>query len=293
MPKLYTLRSVPGRGLGIFAVRAIKAGVRILTDKPLFSITDCNVDDGIEERICLSFSQLSQEQQQQFETLHCPEPHTWTTLVSRFLANSFEMEDIAAGVFLEASRVNHSCCPNAFFAWNWGLNQLTIHAMSDILAGEEITISYDFQFTPFAARRNRFRRVYGFECDCAACHLDTERGRLGDQRRQRMKILDLAIEECQKDPNRPDDEELDMVLEFLKLATYEQMDGQFLSYMYQRASIRYEAKGSMTMALQFGELELESNTRLLGWDHPLTKENEKELVSLRVAIALQEGLSIR
>ena len=286
MPKLYTSRHIPGKGQGMFADRAIKAGVRILADNSLFSIADCNVNDSIGERISLAFNQLSREQQQQFETLHCPDPPTWTPLVSRFLANSFEMGDMAAGIFLEASRVNHSCCPNAFFAWNGTRNQVTIHAVVDIPAGEEITVSYDYQFMPFAVRQDRLRRIYGFECDCAACHLDTESGRLGDLRRQRMEFLHLAIEKCKKDPSEQDNEELKMVLEFIRLAKGERMDGQFLSCMFQRASIRYEANESMALALKFAEMELESDRRLLGEDHPMTKDCVEDLEHLKIARAM-------
>ena len=145
----------------------------------LFSFADSTLDEGVEERISAFLDQLPREQQHQSETLRCPDPPTWTPLVSRYFANVFDMGANASGISLEASRINHSCCPNAFCAWNGNLARLTLHALMDISAGGEVTDSYEFPSIPLAARQKRFCKVHAFECDCPACDVETESGRRG------------------------------------------------------------------------------------------------------------------
>ena len=44
-------------------------------------------------------------------------------------------------VFVDISRFNHSCVPNAHVAWNTRLGMQTIHAVTEIPAEEEIVVS--------------------------------------------------------------------------------------------------------------------------------------------------------
>lgn len=281
MSKMYATRSIPGKGQGVFAEKEIKAGTRILEEELLFSIADKKIDEGIAARISASLEALPPEQQQQFQTLHCPDHPTWTPLVSRYLANCFEIGEGGSGIFLKASRFNHSCCPNAFFSWNENLHRMTIHAILDIPAGEEITVCYVFPFEPLVHRRDLFREHYAFECDCPACDLDTATGRRGEKRRQRMWSLYMAVDKCSDGPSHNDEKELEMVLEFIQLAEDERIDGEFLSCMYRRAKVCYEDKGSMRLALVYAEMELETDRRLLGEDHPVTKGSAKDLRELK------------
>jgi hypothetical protein len=45
-------------------------------------------------------------------------------------------------VFLEISKANHSCRPNAQLIWNGEIGKATLHASHDISEGEAITITY-------------------------------------------------------------------------------------------------------------------------------------------------------
>lgn len=96
-------------------------------------------------------------------------------------------------VFKDISRVNHSCRPNANMDWDTGLGANgagTLHAMHDIDAGEEITISYNAtpmdSFKTAARRRNELQQNFGFVCNCAAC-----RSRLVADDRRREELLQL------------------------------------------------------------------------------------------------------
>ncbi|CAF9933562.1 hypothetical protein IMSHALPRED_009393 [Imshaugia aleurites] len=270
----------------MFAKTAIKAGIRILDDELLFSISDSTVDEGIEARITVSLEALPSEQQQEFQTLHCPDHPTWIPLVSRYLANCFELGSGASGIFLKASRINHSCRPNAFFSWNLLLHRMTIHAIVDIPAGEEVTVSYVFPFFALAHRRDVFRKHYGFECDCPVCCLELASAQRSDQRRHRIETINLAIQECDDAPSNNDEDELEMVLEFIELAKDDHLDGQFLAHMYSRARECYEDRGSKELALKYAEMEVETNMRLLGEDNEVTKESARDLEELKAVVAL-------
>ena len=289
MPNLYKIQAAPGKGQGMFADGDIKAGVRILTEEVLFSIADKTLDERIGDRISESFGYLTPSQQQEFGTLHCPDSRRniyWTPLLRRYFANAFEMTVGASGVFLKASRINHSCCPNACFAWNRYLGRLTIHAMVDIPAGEEITISYGRPFITLQERQAMFRRCFGFVCDCPACRRASQGDQDGEMRRQRMGILASTIKEYESEHSTNGRERLEMVLELIRLAKDERMDGLFLPSMYERARMLYKDKGNMRMALRYTVLELEARTRLLGVDHRKTMESVYALVYFKAKVAM-------
>ncbi|KAI5989994.1 hypothetical protein EDD15DRAFT_2170926 [Pisolithus albus] len=97
-------------------------------------------------------------------------------LYSRFANNNFAIHShfttIAHGVFPLASRLfNHSCLPNAFpkYTLHRGHQvQMSIVAMRDIEAGEEVCISY-VDPALLDTRQQIFRFSYGFTCTCPSC----------------------------------------------------------------------------------------------------------------------------
>ncbi|KAI6016485.1 hypothetical protein BKA83DRAFT_4336885 [Pisolithus microcarpus] len=118
-------------------------------------------------------------------------------LYSRFANNNFAIHShfttIAHGIFPLASRLfNHSCLPNAFPKYTLHRRhqvQMSIVAMRDIEAGEEVRIIYStdrstIHLTHTAplkvcisyvdpalldTRRQIFRFTYGFTCTCPSC----------------------------------------------------------------------------------------------------------------------------
>ena len=288
MPNLYTIQAIDGKGLGILADQEIKAGVRILTDEVLFSIADSTANESIENRISASFEYLSTSQKQEFETLHCPNIPTnsiWTPLVRRYMANAFEMAIGTSGIFLIASRINHSCCPNACFTWNSNLGQLTVHAMVDIPIGEEITLSYELPFLTLQQRQTRHFEHYGFICDCPACRRASRGDDHGEMRRQRRGVLYSTLQQYEDESSNAEERSV-MTLELIRLATEERLDGQFLPSMYQRVSMLYEDQGNIMMALRYVVLELEGQTRLLGVNHSTTINCANALLHLRSMVVV-------
>ena len=179
----------PGKGEGLVAVRDIPLGTPILSEAALFSIKG-----GLNPT-------SSQANKPEFQELSCPiDP---PTNKARFIANNFEMGRKDGrkmrGVFVTASRFNHSCVPNAHFAWNSGSNRLTIHASIDIPQGEEIFINYRVEnyLKPAIERQQELNRDYGFVCDCPACQPNTDSARASEARRKLMTVLNSIIDQTQ------------------------------------------------------------------------------------------------
>lgn len=191
---VYVVRLIPGKGYGCFASMPLKRGVRILEERPLLVVPKANY---LSHDIQAAFDALHPAQRQAYFELHSghgQDPARWpsrihesvsayerqrikeqhdarvgkeATLISIFQVNCMEC-DGGAAVFQSASRFNHSCNPNACFTWNSALQKETIHAMRDIAAGEEITLSY-CDMTHDKQLRAWELKHYGFVCDCRAC----------------------------------------------------------------------------------------------------------------------------
>ncbi|KAI0844181.1 hypothetical protein F5Y00DRAFT_249229 [Daldinia vernicosa] len=99
-----------------------------------------------------------------------------------------------SGVFPLYSQINHSCVPNAYNSWNPTLERLTIHAIHDIKAGEQIFV--DYVGNTCRTRKQRavsLNTTWDITCNCKACTDDAL-----DKLRYRMLVLDqaLAAYEC-------------------------------------------------------------------------------------------------
>jgi SET domain len=91
-------------------------------------------------------------------------------------------------IFLDLSRINHSCIPNAKYDENHDKEQLELYSVTRIRAGEEVTICYgqDFEFKTGVERNAHLRCLYGFTCKCRAC-ADPVFAALSDRRRSMLK----------------------------------------------------------------------------------------------------------
>ena len=282
--KMYEIKSVPGKGKGMFAKEDINAGVRILVDRILCAVVDTTIDEGVADRINASINNLSPENREKFEKLHCPDHPTYVPPVSRYLTNSFEISEKGSGVFVKAARINHSCTPNAFFTWNKNIKRVAVHAMIDIPAGREVTVSYVYPFLSRNTRKHLLQKLYVFECDCPAC-LETPSGQLSEQRRLKMEALYIEIDKCDG-TSENDQHEFKMVIDFIELAEEEGIDGEFLSRMYRRAKDCFLDKGLTAPALRYADMEVQSDARLLGEDHEATQES----LNLREELEIEAGV---
>ncbi|CAJ2511058.1 Uu.00g066830.m01.CDS01 [Anthostomella pinea] len=205
-PPLFRVSQSPGKGMGLFATRDIKAGTVVLREKFTLSVPGKNnggysrLDLDAIVKLTLQYNNLSQDTRAELLQLHAtPMPHrdadvrnlitaadrhagvppmgeraveTCQRIVGVWLTNGFLTSDERTGtcLFLKASRINHSCVANTarYFEKN-DPRYITIRATRDIKADEEITLTYADALLPVAERQEKTRRVWHFTCACPAC----------------------------------------------------------------------------------------------------------------------------
>ncbi|KAJ7772633.1 hypothetical protein DFH07DRAFT_913481 [Mycena maculata] len=94
-------------------------------------------------------------------------------------------------VFLETSRLNHSCSPNVIIRFDSESFALTVRTICPIAKGEEIVLSYiDLSLTATREeRRSLLRDLCHFECLCGVCALSEAAIQLSDLRRLRIRDM--------------------------------------------------------------------------------------------------------
>jgi hypothetical protein len=113
--------------------------------------------------------------------------------------NGLPIEDngVAAGIFLEACRINHDCHNNAQKYWNKRIKRHTVHALREIAEGEEITIYYLALDSSREFRRQKLQDRFGFRCSCRFCSLGPAESQKDDRIMARIDQLDDLIgKEC-------------------------------------------------------------------------------------------------
>lgn len=207
---------IPGKGLGTIATRDIRQGILILEETPLATVQnqDFFAADGDEETdnmvkdIVDSVKRLSIQQRYEFLQLYRFFPDSYSEafkqspapynsdesidIIAKFLTNSFgdtKHADVLKVLTLKASRLNHSCSPNATWRYNRETNKFQIRANQDIASGSEVTIVYSCLLEPRKDRQAKLERGYGFVCECIACDLHSEYGIATENRRKQIQQL--------------------------------------------------------------------------------------------------------
>lgn len=191
----FCIRKAPGKGLGWFATRRIPKGTRLLSESPLFIFPKYGMGMEAEHMVGRQVQRLNEAQRAAFYALHNihGNRHTRELGIARTNGLPLGADASEGGIFLEASRINHSCKHNAQNTWNSELGQITIHAIRDVEAGEEITISYLAVSATYVAAQAQLRSVFGFTCACERCSLpEAERDR-SDVRLQRISYLEEQL----------------------------------------------------------------------------------------------------
>jgi len=203
---------------GFVATKEILAGTMILSETPVFTIPFAFMTEtqttGREQFIKSQITQLPHRTNQQFLSLEnyfpsfidpqnnqrVDTPYTGTILTNAIPlsvgTNYTRSNDL--GVFLELSKINHSCRPNAQQTWNQDLGVETLYSLYNIEKGEEITISYcpESRIDP-----NFLQTTFRFECACASClYPQTVIAiRQGNNNRAEIERKSLAYKYAEKD----------------------------------------------------------------------------------------------
>ena len=194
--RLYAIEPILGKGQGLIATSKILKGTRILSEPPIFKVprhaTDTRAVEGV---IIKELKSLTRDQQRAFFSLHNAYGSSHSPFLGIARTNVLPLGSgaLEGGLFLEASRINHSCSHNAQNTWNANLNQLTIHTFKDVEKGEEITISYLDGSESYTARQLSLKNNFGFHCACELCSLLPDQRRQSDQRLEDITRLDSQI----------------------------------------------------------------------------------------------------
>lgn len=182
------MKESQGRGLGLFAVRAIPSGTIILQEAPLLRGRydgHCSFEAG--------YSGLDAAQKKSFDALHnpclCGHKLCVESEINKVVrANCFRhfpaegpistdwgqledaLIDTEIDLYLVASRMNHACAPNTARGFTED-HTILFKAIRNIHKGEEITTTYldCKKVSNRAVRREWLMRSYGFNCSCTAC----------------------------------------------------------------------------------------------------------------------------
>ncbi|KAL8359565.1 hypothetical protein RB601_007767 [Gaeumannomyces tritici] len=198
----YKAVKVPGKGIGLVALRTIERGDRIMSNT-----ASTMVDYG-------AFDALTVDQVRMLQTdavdglpprhraavmnlsTHVEMEMTHQTKVSRLMStNAFDIDDhdsegdAFCAIFPEISRMNHDCRPNADYYYDPHTLTQHVHAVRRINIGEEITVSYIDPLQSQAARVARLNRTWGFPCGCSLCQQVEHVARESDNRLKQIMEL--------------------------------------------------------------------------------------------------------
>jgi hypothetical protein len=156
-------------------------------------------------------------------------------ILSIFRTNNFAFgsnSTIQQALCVRIARLNHSCVPNAQGNFHEELGRFNVHAIRDIAAHEELTISYLPEHgAAQASRQERLTTGYGFTCECPACDLESTRGREGEERRLEMQRALGVFAECAGKGDVGVEMELETMKKYIRFFEDEGISGRELSTM--------------------------------------------------------------
>lgn len=111
-------------------------------------------------------------EQREYEDLPIPRIMHLEDVIATNAMSLYADTTSPGGLFLNASRINHSCLPNADQAIDDDAGYCKVmRANRDIGSGEEITTSYIAHFLP-REKRQLYLEGWSFTCECPACDPD-------------------------------------------------------------------------------------------------------------------------
>ncbi|KAK9776921.1 hypothetical protein AB5N19_07513 [Seiridium cardinale] len=200
MSKLFEIRKTSSKGTGVFAIQDIRAGTVILREKPILRCL--NLDWPVWFSACLQLMEgidaLAPEKKAEVMNLYAYSPEQHIALIGgmvdtgmKMRKNRYPKEDYIklsfvmktnffnldvnggqdlCGLYLDFSRINHSCACNAnndVQPAADGSQEMVIRAKEMIAKGSEITIEY---LSPWTANRAaKMKETWGFSCLCPVC----------------------------------------------------------------------------------------------------------------------------
>jgi hypothetical protein len=129
------------------------------------------------------------------------------------------------------------------------------HAVRDIAAGEELTISYLDPFRARQVRQDRTQRAWGFACACHHCSLPEPLVNASDYRLWKIYELENALGDWESDATIDRDGNLIELL--VSLYRQERLLDSHGAEAYRLAAMNYNALGKPELAMKYALLGLE------------------------------------
>lgn len=270
-PPPFYATEVPGKGTGLVANRTIRRGEMIMTWQPSFVIHRRLPDD------------LSQEEQYRvldaaLLKLPAPRRRAFLKQLGQFgghrvsdilLTNSFQMDVGSEGGgdeeghhlsnFPDVSLYNHDCRPNTAFYIDDRLTHHT-HAVRDIVAGEELTLTYMNPFETHAARQSHIQQSWGFKCTCQHCMMAEDEIRASDARLYEIDEIEAELGNFASTKVS-----VGMVERLLEVYELERLDVK-VHGAYVLAALNYNLFGDAKKAKKYAKLAIETGIVEFGPD---------------------------
>ncbi|CAD0109050.1 unnamed protein product, partial [Aureobasidium uvarum] len=150
------------------------------------TITDSGMGSGVNDSTECDHQDHDTDECKMTESLAAHVVNIWRT-------NSYMLDDgitlDSAGIGLTASRLNHSCVPNVYTAFNSTSGHITVQALKPITAGDELCTAYINGAGKLRFERRAQLSMWGFTCTCIACADGRD-----ESRRRGIKTLITKVE---------------------------------------------------------------------------------------------------
>lgn len=280
MTPIYTVSPSPGKGLGCFSTALIPAGTLILSETPLFNVREPRTNAAV----LAAFLNLADSEKEYYLTLHAQAATARDAKVIDIFNSNAWQTGSRTSICPQAARFNHSCVPNASFAWNARLGKVTVHAIVAIPTNTEISLSYERPYQIGSVRREKLS-AYGFQCSCVACGSGAE---ASDIRRARMVVLDARIR-CQRRQLWrsviPKAE-----VELARLLKEEGIVGEALGLAHHDAAVGWRKYGRVDLAVRYAAKELDICILCFGPDSPCVDTTKAFLLEVKGQLAKEKLL---
>ena len=125
------------------------------------------------------------------------------------------------------------------------------HAVRDIAAGEELTISYLDSFSTQAERKSRARGSWGFDCSCSQCRLPKKLSDASDAILAEIRQIEGQLEDLNKKVTSG------LIEKLVKLYKKERLESK-ISNAYTLAALNYNLLGMAKQATKYAALAAEA-----------------------------------
>ncbi|KXX78909.1 SET domain-containing protein 5 [Madurella mycetomatis] len=152
-------------------------------------------------------------------------------------------------LFIDGSRINHNCKPNAFWRYVNSNMAMEVVALRDVPAGEEIAHSYAPLGYTYEERK-AVLQSWGFRCRCALCSAASTERRLSDSRRERLLELHRTLSQAS---GLSDQRVSELVQEAMMIIQQEGLEPQLVEY-YQQFATAYMMTNNLKRAREMVSL---------------------------------------